>query len=348
MKKRADGRFQKRITLPNGKSKLLYSTANTEREAVKDFNRQMLALEDEHEKSLNFDSVAEQWATEHFPTLQNNTLISYKISLKRAKEYYEDTPIKEIKAEDIKKYIDWLTKQQYARKTIKERLAVLKQIFTYAVIKGIIHENPCQYIKLAKNIEKSKKREAATRTDESIIKSMSDDENFTFLAKFLLYTGCRRGEAFAVTPQDINYEKKILSITKTVEWLDNEPQIKNSPKTDAGNRQIPLPEQLMNELVKRKKQIYIFQDEGGVLYKRHKIIRGWNKMCKEHGISCGMHQLRHSYTTMLFDAGIDVKTAQNWLGHTDIKTTLDIYTHLSETRQELSTNKWYEYLKNND
>ena len=346
MKKRSDGRYQKRITLPNGKSKLLYSSANTEREAIRDFNRQMLSLETEYIKSLNFDSIANKWAEEHFPTLQNNTLISYKPSLSLSKEFFADIPIAEISSEDINDYIDFLKKKQYARKTIKERLAVLKQIFTYAIMKRYIGTNPCQFIKLPKTLEKSEKRQAATAEEENIIKSMPDTEEFCFLAKFLLYTGCRRGEALAITPKDIDYDNQIMSITKTIEWISNTPQIKKAPKTEAGNRQIPIPSQIIAELENRKNNNYIFQDKNGGLYQRHKVWRGWDRMCEKYGIKCSMHQLRHSYTTMLFDAGIDVKTAQSWLGHTDIKTTLDTYTHLSEQRQEQSINKWFDYLKN--
>lgn len=345
MKRRSDGRYQKKITLPNGKSKLLYSSASSEREAIKDFNRQMLTLETEYIKSLNFDSIAEEWAKEHFPTLQTNTLFSYKPSLAMAKEYFADTPIAEIVADDIYQYIDWLKRKNYARKTIKERLAVLKQIFTYAIIKRYVKINPCQYIKLPKATEKATKRQPATKEEEIIIKSMTDDEEFCFLAKFLLYTGCRRGEAVAITPKDIDFDNQTLFITKTVIWESNTPQIKKSPKTTAGNRRIPLPSVLIPELVKRKNNNYIFQDENKNLYQRHRVWRGWNRMCNKYGIECTMHQLRHSYTTMLFDAGIDVKTAQTWLGHTDIKTTLDIYTHLSEQRQEQSINKWFDYLK---
>ena len=235
MKKRSDGRYQKRITLPNSKSKLLYSSANTEREAIRDFNRQMLALELEYEKSLNFDSIADEWAKEHFPTLQTNTLFSYKPSLAMAKDFFADTPIAEIVADDIYQYIDWLKYKNYARKTIKERLAVLKQIFTYAIIKRYVQINPCQYIKLPKAIEKAEKRQPATKEEENIIKSMTDDEEFCFLAKLLLYTGCRRGEAVAITPKDIDFDNHTLSITKTVVWESNTPQIKKSPKRGLKN-----------------------------------------------------------------------------------------------------------------
>lgn len=346
MKRRADGRFQKRITLENGKSKLLYSSANSEREAVKDFNRQMLALETEHIKSMNFDRVAEAWADERFPTLQNNTLKQYIPCKNEAIAFFGSISIAEISALHIKAYLDVLTNKGFAKKTIKERYAVLKQIFTYAYEMEHIEKNPCATVKLkfSKDMATAK-RQAATTEEENIIKSVPNDVPFAFFAKFLLFTGCRRGEALALTPKDIDFENKKVAINKTVEWLGNKPQMKHQPKTTAGNREIPLPDVLLIELKKREKQSYIFQNNKGNLFDNSQITRGWNKLKKEICINCTPHQLRHSYATMLFDAGIDVKTAQKWLGHTDIKTTLDIYTHLSETRQAQAADKWFNYIE---
>lgn len=170
---------------------------------------------------------------------------------------------------------------------------------------------------------------------------------FDFLAKFLLYTGCRRGEALALTPADVDFERKTININKTVEWIGNIPQIKYQPKTYAGFREIPIPDILFPELCNRSKQKYIFQNSRGDLIENSRLTLDWNKLRKITGIKCTPHQLRHAYATMLFDAGIDVKNAQRWLGHSDIKTTLDIYTHLSDKRQELSVEKWYNYLATN-
>lgn len=346
MKRRADGRFQKRITLPDGKSKLLYSSAKSEREAMKDFNRQMLTMEAEHIKSMNFDRVAEAWADERFPTVQNNTLKQYVPCKNEAVSFFSNIPISDISVICVKSYLDYLADKGFAKKTIKERYAVLKQIFNYAYELEYIEKNPCLAVKLkfSKDMA-SAKRQAATKEEEAIIKTASNDIPFAFFAKFLLFTGCRRGEAFALMPQDIDFEKKTVTVNKTVEWLGSKPQIKSKPKTAAGNREIPIPNILHNELIKREKQKYIFQNSEGHLLDGSQITRGWNKLKKEIGINCTPHQLRHSYATMLFDAGIDVKTAQRWLGHTDIKTTLDIYTHLSETRQAQSTEKWFEFIE---
>lgn len=345
MKKRPDGRYVKKITLPNGKSKYLYSTANTEREAIKDFNKQMLALEDEQEKASNFDNIAKEWADKHFPTLELNTLKSYKVSYRQAVEYFGDTPVDKIEPEDASKYIDYLKERGYAKKTIKERLAVLKQIFKFAInVKKEIKANPCQFLKVPKDAKAPVKREAATEEEENIIRHLSNNVPFGYFAKFLLYTGCRRGEAAALTPKDIDYVNHTVRVDKTVVWDGNFPQIKPIPKTEAGERYIPLPDIIFEELENRKKNKYIFPNEEGKLLKNHEYEKLWRRLRSVANIDCTAHQLRHSYTTMLFDAGIDVKTAQTWLGHRDIKTTLDIYTHLSKTRLVESTKKWNDFV----
>lgn len=347
MKRRADGRFQKRITLSNGKSKVLYSSASSEREAVKDFNRQMLELDEERRASLDFDRVAEAWSSERFPTLQNNSLKQYRPCLKEAVTHFGATPIADISVFGIKGYLDMLNAKGYAKKTVKERYAILKQIFNFAIENEYIEKNPCLTVKLKFSASmSSSKREAATASEAEAIKNVSDDVPFGFFAKFSLLTGCRRGEALALTPEDISLEKRTVSINKTVEWVGNKPQIKPQPKTFAGNREIPIPASLVDQLKTRMSQPYIFCNANGELLNNSQVTRLWRSLQNELDLSCTPHQLRHSYATMLFDAGIDVKTAQRWLGHTDIKTTLDIYTHLSEQRQEQSVDKWFAFLKN--
>ena len=90
-------------------------------------------------------------------------------------------------------------------------------------------------------------------------------------------------------------------------------------------------------------QPYIFLNEKGKLFGDSHITKMWNRYKKEIGIICTPHELRHSYATILFDAGIDVKTAQTWLGHADINTTLNIYTHLSDRKKEESFRKLSDY-----
>lgn len=342
MKRRADGRYIKKIKLLDGSTKYLYSSASSERAAMRDFNEQMQRLEQEQKERTLFCNVADEWSDRHFEKLENNTLKMYRPGLKEAKEFFNGKYIEDIKPLDVSRYLEYLEKKGFAAKTVKGRMLVLNLILKYAILLEYINSNPCQYITVPKGLPK-KKRLPATPDDVQKIKENTDKE-FGVLAYFILFTGCRRGEALAITPEDINLDNKTVSINKTVEWLGSRPQIKKSPKTDAGNREIPLTDNLIELLTPRMKQNYIFQNEKGELYNNSQVTRGWDKYQIETGVQSTPHQLRHAYQTMLFDAGIDIKTAQTWLGHKDIKTTLDIYTHLSESRLSNSIEKFNDFV----
>lgn len=347
MKRRPDGRWQKKVTLPDGTKKTLYSNAASERLAVKEFNDKMLSFKEAVKNSTRFSNFAEEWSKRAFPKLANNTLKQYKPCLAAAVKFFKDTPIETLSPGHIQDYIEDLEAKNYAGKTIKNRLLVLSLVLDRATLKGIIPLNPCDKITLSKNITKNKKqRQKASDKDEKTIPQHTNSL-FGVLAYLYLTTGCRRGEAVALQPEDINLEELYIRIDKTVEWIGNIPQIKNSPKTDAGIRDIPIPKKLGELLKPFMKQKYIFLNEKSELLSNSQLTRGWDKYQKETGITCTPHELRHSYATMLFDAGVDVKTAQLWLGHKDINTTLAIYTHLSKTRLEETTKKFKNYLTKN-
>lgn len=335
MKKRSDGRYQKRITLEDGSKKTLYSTAMNERLAQKDFTDQILRLEKKKKKSRLFSSIAEEWTEEHFPKMQNNTLKGYKSGYKSAVDFFGNIQIDEIKPITIQRYADMLIRQKFTPKTVKNKVLVVSLIIKYAILNGYIESDPTTTVRLPSVSKKQKRDQAAAIDQEKIFASA--DKTFGVFALFLLTTGCRRGEALALTPKDIDLDRKLVKITKTVEWIGQKPQIKQCPKTDAGIREIPLHDSMIDLLRPLMNQTYLFPSSKGEIFPESQFERRWNTFCKEAGVNCTPHQLRHSYATMLFDAGIDVKTAQRWLGHADIKTTLEIYTHLSESRLEKST-----------
>lgn len=346
MKRRADGRWVKKITLPNGKSKYFYSSEITEKKATADISHQLLNYEAKQEEGKLFQHVADAWERQHFPTLRENSLKLYRSAKKEVVNYFYDTPISSIQPFHINAMLTTLANKGYAQKTVKGRLLVLNLIFKFALINQYITNNPCQFITPPKNLPKSK-RDTISSVDMEKIK-INYDKPFGLFALFILVTGCRRGEALALDPStDIDWQNNIAHINKTVEWIGNKPHIKNSPKTDAGVRDIPLPEFLITLLSPFKQQKYLFPNSNGELMDNSQVTRAWKNYQKETGITATPHQLRHAYATILFDAGIDIKTAQRFLGHADIKTTLDIYTHLSENRLESSTNKLLDFLSKN-
>ena len=334
MKRRSDGRYQKYITMPDGKPKVLYSSAPNERLAAKDFNEQIMNLKKKKTESVLFSSIAEKWEEDRFHKMENNTLRGYRSALKNAVDYFGDMDVREIKPIDIQAFVYDLEKKKLSPKTIKNKFSVLRQILKYAIFLGKMELDPSATVKKPK-VKKSQNRDQASEVDQEKIFA-SVDKTFGVFALFLLTTGCRRGEALALTPKDIDIRRKVVKITKTVEWIGQKPQIKHCPKTDAGIRDIPIHDKMIEHLAPLMDQKYLFPSTNGDLFPESQFERKWNKYRKESGVDCTPHQLRHSYATILFDAGIDVKTAQRWLGHADIKTTLEIYTHLSESRMDKS------------
>ena len=345
MKKRPDGRWAKTITI-NGKRIWFYSTADTERAAEKDIKQQLINYNDNKETGSPFNVVAEQWKNEHFPTLENNSLKNYRPAYREVVDFFGDKRIKHISASDGESFMKSLAKKQYAKKTVSTRLTVLNLIFKYAFNNNEVTANPCQYLSVPKKLKKAK-RKAPSKAELTIVKDSWHISTAGLLAYFFLFTGCRRGEALALTYGDFDLKRRVVQITKTVEWIGNVPQIKPHPKTNAGVREIPIPEILLDKIfdgAKHKSSELVFKNQSGTLISNSGVTRMWKSYQKETGLTITPHQLRHAYATILYDAGVDVKAAQTFLGHADIQTTMNIYTELSEANQISSSDKIDKFL----
>lgn len=166
------------------------------------------------------------------------------------------------------------------------------------------------------------------------------------LPYLILYTGLRKGEALALTYEDIDFTNNVIHITKSVYHESTSPKIK-SPKTAAGVRTVPILAPLIDKLPAKGKG-YVFSTDGGKTPLKHDEYNTmWETYSAKTGITCTAHQLRHSYATMLFECGIDVKDAQDLLGHSTAAMTQDIYTHIRETHRQQTAQRLNEKLSKN-
>lgn len=164
----------------------------------------------------------------------------------------------------------------------------------------------------------------------------------------MMYTGLRRGELCALQWKDIDFENKLIHISKSISFVNNRPRLK-PPKTKTGIRSIPLLDAISEYLnpAGHKPEHFIFG--GAEPFSETMIKRRWNHYISLTELNITQHQLRHTFATLLYKSGIDVKTAQSILGHADIETTLGRYTHIEQTLkvQNIASNKLNEYIKNN-
>ena len=317
--KRADGRLVKTMTDPRT-GRRVYFYGKTERE----INRKIMEYSRKVENGRTFQEVSDEWWEEAYSSLAYQSQKAYKPAKKRADIHFGDIPLKDIKPRDITAFLRILANQSYAQKTIANQRLVINLICEYALREGDIEFNPCASAKAPKDTKKTS-RSAASATDEEIIKKSSDVWLFPYIA---IMTGMRKGEILALQWKDIDFEHDIIHVTKSVYHEGDRPLIK-APKTEAGNRIVPLLQPLKQKLLtiqSKKPEHYIISDTGEEPLSNRRYITEYTRFKNETGVSCTAHQLRHSFATIAFECGVPVKSVQEILGHKQLSTTMDLYT----------------------
>ncbi len=341
MKQRKDGRWLKVKTI-NGKQVYFYSTEPTERKALKDIENQMLNYQDKEEKGLTFLQVANLWReSPQYIKLSPTTQKRYDILIKHAQEFH-NTYIKEITAEDIQCFLSDMVGKDYASKTIKHQFSIFAIIFKFAKMKRFIKDDETSYVILPEG-QKAKKRRALTEEEVKTVEQFVDTK-YGFLPYFLLYTGLRRGEALALKHKDIDRKNKIININKSA-YYDGSRTLIKTPKTEAGFRDVIIPNKLIDKIPKGHPDEYLFGSLSDPTQPMPQITyrRLWQKYLEETKLNVTAHMFRHTYATILFEANIGVKDAQALMGHADITTTNNIYTHIRESRRLETAQRLEEY-----
>lgn len=317
---RPDGLHESIIRI-NGKRKAFRGKTDKEVwEKIKAFDRTKI----DTPSAVTFASAADVWWNAIEPTLEHNTIKSYRPALQRAKDEFGRRHVDDITAREIDEYIKSFSATR-ARKTVVTQLQVIRQILRKAEVDGLIKYNPASAVKPPRNLPQSR-REAPSKQQIDLIKS-NTNAPFGLFALLVYYTGCRRGEALALTGADIDREKKIIHITKSVYYMGNFPHLKQ-PKTEKGYRDVPLLDALNAALPKRLPKGYLFAGSDGHLLKGGEFELMYKAYKAATGVTVTPHQIRHGYATALYESGIDPKTAQVLLGHAQLSTTMDIYTHV--------------------
>ena len=183
----------------------------------------------------------------------------------------------------------------------------------------------------------------------------------------ILFCGLRRGEMMALEWSAIDLRARTLTVRQTAVISGNAAIVEQRAKTAAGLRVIPIPEPLYNSLstVKHRTGFVCLSAHGKPLTESA-VSRGLDRFCNVVSrlmsdrpknpsktnkkdelpglFKFRTHDLRHTYCTLLFNSGCDVKTAAYLLGHADINVTMKIYTHLSEEKKTASTDALTAYM----
>lgn len=318
MKRRADGRLCQSVTI-DGKRHFFYGKTKQE------INQKILAFKSDSVKGRLFNEVADEWDGWHQEQVSTATTVAYKKPLQAIRERQRGVYIRSLTAKEIKAHLNELVAQDYSRKLIARYLSIYAQICSYATERGWIEYNPAKNVTMPRTAKKAVRRDPATADEEQAIR---DNIDLWLYPYFILLTGCRKGEALAVQFRDIDRDRKVIHITKAVSYEENSEGKIKLPKTDAGIRDIPLLDELAKVIPEGKPDHYLFGGEHWM----HKsaFARKWKRYCEQTGISTTPHCLRHSYATLLYEKGVDIKAAANVLGHSDEALTARLYEHFRQ------------------
>lgn len=261
-----------------------------------------------------FNEYLESWIEKYkAPNVKIKSLECIKTAVKPACLAFGNKPMEEITSDDIQ---ELLISIQAPR--MRELCKInISQVFKKAMVQGIIFRNPCDAVEIKKHRTEHKK--ALTIEEQNRFLQESSGSPYSLLYRLMLATGLRIGEALALTKRDIDFKNSKLTINKDVVFVKGERIVQDTPKSAAGNRTVPIPENLCWEL----KDI---EPETLFPCSYNAVKKAMEKIAARADIKMTLHTLRHTYATRLEEAGVPPKIKQYLLGHASLEMTQNTYT----------------------
>lgn len=308
----------------------------TKKEALgfeRDFLEQQSANPD-----MTFQSLYEIYMEDMTARLKQSTLLTKKTVLQtHILPFFGNKPINEIKASDVRRWQAKLmsSPNNYSQTYLKKINTELNSIINYAKRFYDLNTNPCGK---AGTIGKAKAEEMDYWTYDEYIAFREGVKNkpLSYICFEVLYwTGMREGELLALSPADIDFDNKLISINRTYQRIGGK-DVFTSPKTRKSKRKIPIPDFLCQELSDYIQSRYMLDADERLFpvtksYLSHEMIRG----CKNTGVKkIRIHDIRHSHASLLINQGCDALMLADRLGHEKVSTTLNTYSHLFPHKQQ--------------
>lgn len=333
--------------------------------------------------SLTLNNLWDKYINEKIelkPSTKNKYILSYNAKVRSSIGMRK---ISQIKHSDIKLFYYSLLSQGMKVSSLSDIQIMLHPVFEMAIKDDYIRSNPTsgvmRYFKKRRE-EEEIKRHALTEDEQeafiTYIKNHPIYSKHALIFTILLETGCRIGEALALSWQDCDFENEVINVKNNLVYFKNmktgvhEIHIQTS-KSKAGIRQIPILKDVKRALLKEYMvqmehgfsnliidhcSGFIFCNKSGgktipnnVQNVLKNIIKSYNvyetnQSKKEHRAplllpNFSPHILRHTFCTRLCENGVNIKVVQEIMGHSDISTTMNIYNEATLKKKKEAFNE---------
>lgn len=317
----------------------------------REVEQKMMEYNADLELGRPFPAIAKEWQAKHDPQIVESSRLTYNTIVCRLIQAFP-ARVGEISPMDIQCYVDAMEDRGLSRKSVEKEISVIKMIFAHAVLYKDIQISPAAAIKKSRGLPK-KKRKPLTEEQEETVKKYWNSAPFGLFSLFLLYTGMRRGEALAITYQDIDRAAGVIHVTKKLNYFGHyRPELEQFTKSENGIRDVPLLPPLAAALPLGHIGP-LFPGKDGGWMTAWELQQGWKSYCRTVGF-CQVttsdqgeemeefpitpHCFRHSFATICYEAGLDPRQAAEILG--DSPEVLErVYTHLRERKRMTAAEK---------
>ena len=268
--------------------------------------------------------------------IKETTLHGYRVAESRIEARFEGIMATELTTYMIDEFIADMA-EKHKPKTIINTIGLLNAAYARAVRTGQLAHNPCEHASLPKK-------------NKPDIKTFSEEEMLTFLKalnserldyqvayELCLLCGMRRSEVLGLKEEDVNLAFKFVSINKTRHFVDGKEVIQDT-KTEKSRRNLAIPDLVaehIKKLIEKHHAIqyehadWLIQDGFGQPLNPGSLTNHITRIEKNNGLPLiSVHGLRHTFASMLNSEGIDIARISAELGHSNITTTLNVYTHV--------------------
>lgn len=393
---KSDGRYMYRYVDSKGNKRFVYSWTLTQTDrppkgkrsekCLRELEKEIAKdLQDEIDsfkaKKMTLNAFYEDYI-EQKQELKTSTRTNYKYMYKK---YVWDSigrrKLSEIKYSDIKKFYNHLIREVGFKPNSMETIhTILHPIFATAVRDGYIRVNPTDgvmaEIKKSNDWEKPKRHALSVQEQEAFVEFIKSHDIYNHwmpLFTVLLGTGCRVGEIVGLTWDDCDFNNGIININHSLIYRPDEFTGKSgfyisTPKTKAGEREIPMFEAvrkaLLNERLRQMQEGFnqtvidgysgfIFSNRFNGVLSPHNINRAIERITRDYNVEeselaarqnreplllphFSVHNLRHTFCTRMCENESNIKVIQEIMGHSDISTTMDVYNEATRDKKKES------------
>lgn len=283
---------------------------------------------------MTFETWAHKWLeTYKKGTVKEHTYnFTYKSNVEKyLTPFFGKALLTDIRQIDIQRYFNEVRTEKgepLAKSTLDKQKIILKSMFDAAIDNDLCYKNPVKGIKYQQTAEKSERRTFSKEEADKVEQYAKSCNQYGVV--IMLETGVRRSELVGLRWEDVDIEHKLIHIQRAVTQTKGKIVV-GSPKSVSSDRWIPISEEFSAWLegIPHTGAYVLGGDEP---HSPYSYASAHSKFMERASAELGVpalspHELRHTFGTLLREAGVDIYTIQRVMGHSDISVTSAVYVH---------------------